>query len=121
MKPLPKQELYKRTINLDPDVPVLISMGGWTDSTGDKYSKMVGSPSSRKNFISKAVQFLKQYGFAGLHFDWNYPVCWQSDCKKGPAKDKNNFATFIEVSSSRSLPSRNNFHPYLSDPITGTQ
>lgn len=78
-------------------MPVLLSLGGWTDSTGDKYSRMIGSSNLRKKFVTKAVDFLKQYGFAGLHFDWNYPVCWQSDCKKGPTKDKSNFATFIEV------------------------
>lgn len=89
--------MYKRTVNLPGGVPVLLALGGWTDSSGDKYSRLVSSAKSRSDFISKAVAFLKTHKFAGLHFDWNYPVCWQSNCKKGPARDKNNFATFIEV------------------------
>ncbi len=24
-----------------------------------------------------------------------YPVCWQADCNKGPAEDKQNFAAFV--------------------------
>uniref|UniRef100_A0A336KYW9 CSON001622 protein n=1 Tax=Culicoides sonorensis TaxID=179676 RepID=A0A336KYW9_CULSO len=91
------QELFKRTVKLNPDVPVLLALGGWTDSTGDKYSRMVASSSARRNFILRAVDFLKTHQFSGLHFDWNYPVCWQSDCKKGSSKDKSNFATLIEV------------------------
>jgi chitinase len=101
-----ENQLYSRTVNLDKDVPVLLGLGGWTDSSGNKYSQLVSSPAKRKNFISRAANFLRQYGFAGLHVDWNYPVCWQSDCRAGPATDKDDFTDFIRV---RNLLASRNF------------
>lgn len=76
---------------------VLLGLGGWTDSAGDKYSRLVSSSAARDNFIEKLIPFLRMHNFQGLHFDWNYPVCWQSNCKKGARSDKANFAKFIQV------------------------
>ncbi len=28
--------------------------------------------------------------------DWQYPVCWQSDCSKGPSKDKEGFSNLLK-------------------------
>lgn len=89
-----ENELYKRVTSLN--VPVLLALGGWTDSTGDKYSRLVSSPVARRKFVSSTITFLQRYGFQGLHFDWNYPKCWQSDCKKGPENDKPNFTKLIQ-------------------------
>lgn len=91
-----ENQLYSRTVNLDKSVPVLLGMGGWTDSVGDKYTKLVSNSRARQNFISRGVSFLRQYGFSGIHIDWNYPKCWQSDCRAGPANDKDDFTKFIE-------------------------
>lgn len=89
-------DLYRRTTSLSKDVPVLLAIGGWTDSSGDKYSRLVSDSSSRRNFIRQLVPYLKKYGFKGIHFDWNYPRCWQSDCRKGPESDKTNFTRLIK-------------------------
>ncbi|XP_055372239.1 probable chitinase 10 [Condylostylus longicornis] len=86
-------DLYRRTTSLD--IPVLIAMGGWTDSTENKYSRLAASASARKQFASNLVLFLKTHGFKGIHLDWNYPKCWQSDCRKGPSSDKPNFSKLI--------------------------
>ena len=56
---------------------VLLALGGWNDSAGDKYSRLVNNPAARSKFISHAVQFLEKYDFDGLDLDWEYPVCWQ--------------------------------------------
>ncbi|XP_043252760.1 probable chitinase 10 [Colletes gigas] len=79
---------------------VLLALGGWNDSAGDKYSRLVNSPTARKKFISHAVQFLEKYDFDGLDLDWEYPVCWQVDCKKGPPSDKQGFADLLRELSS---------------------
>lgn len=92
-----ENQLYARTVNLDKNLPVLLGLGGWTDSNGDKYTRLVSSSRARQNFISRATVFLRQYGFSGVHIDWNYPVCWQSDCRSGPATDREDFTKFIEV------------------------
>ena len=56
---------------------VLVAIGGWNDSAGDKYSRLVNSASSRRQFITNVIQFIEKYNFDGLDLDWEYPVCWQ--------------------------------------------
>lgn len=87
--------LYERITSLK-DTKVLLSLGGFTDSTGDKYSRLVSDGSARRKFVIGVVAFLRKHKFRGLHFDWNYPTCWQSNCKRGPSTDKANFAKIIQ-------------------------
>ncbi|OXA59868.1 putative chitinase 3 [Folsomia candida] len=75
---------------------VTLAIGGWNDSQGDKYSRLVNNPASRKKFITHAIEFIKKYNFDGLDLDWEYPKCWQVECDKGPASDKPNFAEFVK-------------------------
>ncbi|KAG8229921.1 hypothetical protein J437_LFUL009655 [Ladona fulva] len=79
-------------------ISVLLSLGGWTDSAGDKYSRLVSNSGARRRFISSTIQFLRRHGFSGLHMDWHYPRCWQSDCSRGPATDPPNFTKLIMAS-----------------------
>lgn len=43
-------EFYERLVSnsKSSDIKVMISMGGWTDSAGDKYSKLISSGATRK-------------------------------------------------------------------------
>lgn len=70
-------------------------MGGWTDSSGDKYSRLVSSDAARRKFVVGAVNYLKKHNFDGLSLEWSYPKCWQSECKKGPDSDKPNFTKLV--------------------------
>ena len=54
-----------------------LAIGGWNDSQGDKYSRLVNNPEARKNFIDHALRFIEKYNFDGLDLDWEYPSCWQ--------------------------------------------
>ncbi|XP_029168632.1 probable chitinase 10 [Nylanderia fulva] len=83
---------------------VLLALGGWNDSAGDKYSRLVHSSSARSKFIDHAIQFIEKYGFDGLDLDWEYPVCWQVECKKGPDSDKEKFAALLQELSARFKP-----------------
>lgn len=56
---------------------VLIAIGGWNDSQGDKYSKLVNNAASRARFVTNVVEFIEKYHFDGLDLDWEYPKCWQ--------------------------------------------
>ncbi|KAL7648226.1 UNVERIFIED_CONTAM: hypothetical protein RMT77_000129 [Armadillidium vulgare] len=76
-------------------IKVLISIGGWTDSAGDKYSRLVNDPTARANFNQNALEFIQKYNFDGLDIDWEYPMCWQGDCW-GPSSDKDGFAAWIK-------------------------
>ena len=71
-------EFYKKVTNLRKHgVKVTIALGGWNDSKGNKYSRLVNNPSSRKKFTNEIVKFIEKYDFDGLDLDWEYPVCWQ--------------------------------------------
>lgn len=74
---------------------VTIAIGGWNDSAGDKYSRLVRSAKNRYRFITDVIQFIKKYDFDGLDLDWEYPVCWQVECHRGKADEKQHFGTFV--------------------------
>ncbi|GBL88062.1 putative chitinase 10 [Araneus ventricosus] len=91
------QEFYNKTVGLkylNPYLKVMLSLGGWTDST-KKYSDLVASPKKVNNFITKAVQFLKDNKFDGLDVAWEYPNCWQGALGVSP-QDKPNYAKFLK-------------------------
>ena len=70
--------MYKKVTDLKKKgKKVLIALGGWNDSRGDKYSKLVNNPSLRRAFVKNAIEFLKEHNFDGLDLDWEYPKCWQ--------------------------------------------
>ena len=58
-------------------IKVTVAIGGWNDSEGDKYSRLVNNPDARKRFIDNVVKFIEKYNFDGLDLDWEYPGCWQ--------------------------------------------
>jgi chitinase len=90
------QGFYRQVTALkERGVKVSIAIGGWSDSAGDKYSRMVSSTSARINFVNTVVAFLQEHNFDGLDLDWEYPRCWQADCNAGPASDKVNFANLV--------------------------
>ena len=89
-------EFYKKVVSKKNNKrKVLLALGGWNDSTGDKYSKLVSTKANRQKFIQHAVDFLLEHNFDGLDLDWEYPKCWQVNCKAGPDSDKENFALWI--------------------------
>ncbi|XP_026687735.1 probable chitinase 10 [Diaphorina citri] len=77
-------------------VKVTLAIGGWNDSAGNKYSRLVNSQQARSKFIAHVVNFILEHNFDGLDLDWEYPKCWQVDCKQGPASDKQGFADLIK-------------------------
>uniref|UniRef100_A0A1B6DWP2 GH18 domain-containing protein n=1 Tax=Clastoptera arizonana TaxID=38151 RepID=A0A1B6DWP2_9HEMI len=85
----------------DQGVYPVLSLGGWNESEGDKYSRLVNNATARKNFINHSIKYLLKYNFTGLELDWEYPKCWQGNCTAGPKSDKRNFGVFCkELSAS---------------------
>lgn len=76
-------------------IKVTVAIGGWNDSAGDKYSRLVRSAAARARFIRHVIEFIEKHNFDGLDLDWEYPVCWQVDCKAGHADEKQHFAEFV--------------------------
>ena len=81
----------------NPNVKVLLALGGWTDSGSDKYSKLVSNSNAISNFAKKAVEKLTEHKFDGLSLEWQYPVCWQADCRRGKSSEKQGFVTLSKV------------------------
>ena len=50
----------------------MIAIGGWAEG-GKKYSDMANTAESRTKFVRSAVAFVKEHGFDGLDYDWEYP------------------------------------------------
>ena len=67
-----------------------LAIGGWNDSQGDKYSRLVNNPDARKKFIDHALRFIEKYNFDGLDLDWEYPAK-----RGGSPDDKSNFIELI--------------------------
>ncbi len=55
----------------NPDLKVLISVGGWTWS--GNFSDMALTEESRSKFAKSAVEFVRKYKLDGIDIDWEYP------------------------------------------------
>lgn len=90
-------EFYSRVVaHKQKGTKVTVAIGGWNDSAGDKYSRLVRDPAARARFIRHVVSFIERYDFDGLDLDWEYPVCWQVDCKKGYEDEKQAFTALVK-------------------------
>jgi chitinase len=78
-----------------PDLKVLISIGGWTWS--DRFSDAALTDPSRMKFVKSCLDlYLVQYGdsFDGVDIDWEYPV--GGGLKPGRPEDKHNFTLLLQ-------------------------
>lgn len=85
-------------------IKVTVAIGGWNDSAGDKYSRLVRNAAARARFIRNVVEFIEKWDFDGLDLDWEYPVCWQVECNKGNPDEKQHFASFVRELSEEFRP-----------------
>lgn len=51
-------------------IKVSLAIGGWNDSAGDKYGRLLTNPAARRKFITHVIEFIKKYGFEGLDLDY---------------------------------------------------
>jgi chitinase len=77
----------------DPDVRVMVSVGGWTRS--DRFSDMAADAAKRAAFADSAIGFLRRHRFDGIDIDWEYPGDIGFPCPAGETcqrpEDKRNF------------------------------
>lgn len=58
-------------------VKVLISVGGWSNSKPDHWSRMMKTSTSREKFISSVLTYMRRHKFDGLNMVYYYPGCPQ--------------------------------------------
>jgi chitinase len=77
----------------NPDLKVLVSVGGWTWSKN--FSDAALTKESRKIFIDSAVDFVIKYDLDGLDIDWEYPGLKGDDNTFRP-EDKENYTLLLK-------------------------
>jgi chitinase len=77
----------------NPDLKILISIGGWTWSKG--FSDAVLTGETRKKLTQSGIDFLVKHRLDGLDFDWEYPAL-QGDNNVVRAEDKENFVLMLQ-------------------------
>lgn len=50
-------------------IKVLVAIGGFEDSFGSKYGRLLSNANNRRTFIKSVVEFIKKYNFDGLELD----------------------------------------------------
>ncbi|MCS4433544.1 glycoside hydrolase family 18 protein [Aquiflexum gelatinilyticum] len=79
--------------SLNPDLKILISIGGWTWSKG--FSDAALTEESRKIFTASAIDYLVRHDLDGLDFDWEYPGL-PGDNNPYRQEDKENFVLMLK-------------------------
>lgn len=79
--------------NRNPDLKILVSIGGWTHSKG--FSDAVLTEESRKRLTDSGIDFLLKYNLDGLDFDWEYPG-YPGDNNPFRPEDKENFIAMLK-------------------------
>jgi len=72
-------------MNKNPNLKVLVAIGGWNEGS-EKYSQMVSSSASRSVFIQSVIAMIVKENFVGIDLDWDYPAN-----RGGVPADKENF------------------------------
>ncbi len=87
--------LLNQLKKINPDLQILISIGGWTWSKN--FSDAVLTPTSRALFAKTSVDIIRQHKLDGVDIDWEYPG-QRGDNNKFRPEDKQNFTLmFVEL------------------------
>ena len=78
---------------VNPDLKILISIGGWTWS--GNFSDATLTPSSRRKFAKTSVEIVADYDLDGVDIDWEYPGLIGDNNVFRP-EDKQNYTLMFE-------------------------
>lgn len=93
-------EVYRDAGNVklrNPDIKIMIALGGWTFSDPGPWQSvfpdLTSTKEKRGTFIKNLLGFLKEYGYDGVDFDWEYPG---ADDRGGSDKDAANYVALVK-------------------------
>lgn len=94
--PKDKERLQKiNSLKQDnPDLKILISVGGWGWSGG--FSEAVATKTDRERFANSGIYFLQKHNIDGIDLDWEYPGQPGAGNPHSP-EDKQNFTSILEL------------------------
>lgn len=78
----------------NPELKILISVGGWTWSGG--FSEAVATKNDRERFANSGISFLKKHNIDGIDLDWEYPGQPGAGNNHSP-NDKENFTAILKL------------------------
>lgn len=94
----PKDEDRLKKINslkdTNPDLKILISVGGWSWSGG--FSEAVATKIARERFANSGLSFLREHKLDGIDLDWEYPGQPGAGNPHTPA-DTDNFTSILKL------------------------
>jgi chitinase len=105
---------------INPDLKILISIGGWTWSKN--FSDATLTDSSTKNFALSAVDIVSKYNLDGIDIDWEYPGMIGDSNMYRPEDKQHYTALFKELGeglNSLSLTTRMKY--YVTTAVGGSQ
>ena len=79
---------------VNPDLKILISVGGWGWSGG--FSDAVLTPESREVFANSAIDYMVRHKIDGIDLDWEYPGLPGAGNTHRP-EDKENFTAILKL------------------------
>ena len=87
-----------RKLNLlkqqNPDLKILISIGGWTWS--GRFSDAVLTDTSRQRFVASAVEIIRRFNLDGIDIDWEYPALQGLEGNVYRPEDKENYVLLFK-------------------------
>lgn len=88
------RKLNERKRKVNPDLKILISIGGW--SWSGNFSDAVLTPTSRKLFAKTSVDIVREYDLDGVDIDWEYPAMRGAEGNVYRPEDKQNFTLMFK-------------------------
>ncbi|MBZ9630503.1 glycoside hydrolase family 18 protein [Salegentibacter sp. LM13S] len=93
-KDVERLEKLNRLKKNNPELKILISVGGWTWSGG--FSEAVATKTGREKFANSGISFLQKHKIDGIDLDWEYPGLPGAGNIHTP-EDKQNFTSILKL------------------------